>query len=125
MTPGAVTHSVLHLTGLLETTRGKIRLAPAAILVGPVLTQATGKAPAVRLMTEAILAPSEVDVMECLLKRLAKVFNHDGGGMGAEGIESVAIEVVALGKYLSCHSGESALELIAYWLEKQNYRVPM
>ena len=70
-------------------------------------------------MTNAVLAPSELDVMEGLLQRLAKAFNH-GGGIGA-----VASEVKILGNLLTLRQGEPPVELIAYWLEKRNYRVPL
>jgi len=70
-------------------------------------------------MTNAILAPSELDTMASLLQRLAKAFN-DGGGICA-----VASEMRNLGSLLTLRQGEPPVELIAYWLEKRNYRVPL
>ena len=96
-----------------------------ATLAAPVSTPATGKASAVRLMATAILAPSELDVMESLLQRLAKAFNHDGGGIEANGMAAVAVELSQLGCWIKLHPGESACELIAYWVERQNDRVPL
>jgi len=71
-------------------------------------------------MATAILAPSELDVMESLLQRLAGAFNKDEGGLDA-----VAAELVDLGSWLRLHPGEPAAELVAYWLERQNDRVPL
>lgn len=71
-------------------------------------------------MATAILAPSEVDVMASLLQRLTGSFNKDEDGIGA-----VAAELVDLGSWLRLHQGEPAAELMAYWLDKQNCRVPL
>ncbi len=71
-------------------------------------------------MATAILAPSELDTMASLLRRLTDSFNKDDGGLGA-----VAVELMDLGSWLRLHQREPAAELIAYWLEKQNCRVPL
>jgi len=71
-------------------------------------------------MATAILAPSELEVMASLLQRLAGSFNEDEGGLDA-----VAAELVDLGSWLHLHQGEPAAELVAYWLERQNDRVPL
>jgi len=71
-------------------------------------------------MAAAILAPSELDVMASLLLRLAGSFNKDEGGLDA-----VAAEMVDLGCWLRLHQGEPAAELMAYWLDNQNCRVPL
>ena len=87
-------------------------------------------------MTEAILAPSELDTMASLLQYLAEVFNrHDSGGkqegamekdeMAAVGMPAVAAALVDLGCLLRLRRGESAVELVAFWLEKQGCRVPL
>ena len=89
-------------------------------LAAPVLIRTSGKAPAVRLMTEAILAPSELDVMASLLQHLADVFNHEGGD-----IRAVAVALEGIGGWLRLHHGEPAAELIAYWLDEQKYRVTL
>ena len=72
-------------------------------------------------MTEAILAPSELEVMASLLTRLAGAFNKDEGGIEAVG----RVEMESLGNLLRLHPRESVRELIAYWLENQHYRVPL
>ena len=81
-------------------------------------------------MTEAILAPSELDTMASLLQHLAEVFNHDGGGMKEDGMTAVGMAAVAaslgdLGCWIKLHPGESAVELVAYWLERQGCRIPL
>ena len=72
-------------------------------------------------MADAILAPSELEVMASLLQRLARAFNYEGGGIEAVG----RVEIESLGNLLRLRPRESALELIAYWLEKQDCRVPL
>jgi hypothetical protein len=87
-------------------------------------------------MTEAILAPSELDVMAGLLQHLAEVFNHHDSGamedgaieedeMAAAGMPAVAAALVDLGCWIKLHRGESAVELVAFWLEKRGCRVPL
>lgn len=65
-------------------------------------------------------AREELDAMEVLLQRLARAFNYDGGGT-----EAVGREIVSLGNWLRLHPQEPAGELIAEWLDEQNYRAPM
>ena len=71
-------------------------------------TQATGK------------AREELNVVEGLLKRLARAFNHEAGGM-----EAVGGEIVNLGHWLRLHPGEPTGELVTEWLDEQNHRSPL
>jgi hypothetical protein len=81
----------------------------------------SGKSSAGTAMTEASAETlSELDTIANLLQRLAKAFNHNGGGM-----EAVAGEVVHLAQGLKARRGESAAEMVSDWLEERNYREPL
>lgn len=62
-----------------------------------------------------------LDVIEGLLRRLALAFNASAGAGGAE---AVGREIVSLGNRLRHNRYEPAGEVIAEWLDEQNYRQP-
>ena len=65
-------------------------------------------------------ATQELDVMEGLFRRLALAFNANAGGS-----EAVGREIESLGARLRHSRHEPAGEVMAEWLDEQNYRRPL